>query len=1118
MHNRQLFPLEAVKDQFRLVKIQMFNWGTFAGVSEFVIADKGYLFVGPSGSGKSTILDAHAALLTPPKWLDFNVAAREADRRGKDRSAMTYVRGAWAEQTGDSGEFVSQYLRTGTTWSAIAETYRHGNGKCVVVAQVLWVRGNSNLNGDVKKQFLVLEREFDVRELQFFAASNFEVRRIKRELTDAYVTDEFSAYQERFRRVLGIDTERALRLLHKTQSAKNLGDLNVFLRDFMLDDPETFEVANRLVAEFGELHAAHQAVVTARRQIETLAPARTSREELASQKIARAQLEELWAGVTTYRDTRRRLLLEANIHELGMQVEGAKLEAHRLRERAQQETELLRGLEDQRRGMGGGIIEHLETQIAATEGLKGACLRKRESAATACKTLGWEVPDNPANFVRLSGEARERLLRADDALEQREAQKDSLKRRQEELGKRLQELRSEVEAMERQRSNIPARMLAVRHAVAAALGLSDERLPFVGELLEVKQDEQRWRGAIERVLHGFALSLLVDDRYYAAVSSHVNRQHFGERVVYFRILSEQSVLRAAGPNCVAVKLSVAPGAHAEWLRSELRSRFDYVCAETDQEFRAAPKAITAMGQVKHNSTRHEKDDRHRVDDPRHWVLGFDNTEKLELFKREGHEVTDELTGVQKALAEARTEDRRHQEQLFACQNLANSTWDEIDLHALVTRVEALRKQVQSEREARPDLRELEQQVASQKEAQATAQNELIKAEAEVSRLAKAIADDESRLKALARDLARATLTPAQVRGLDDRYSRLDSEITIDSLADATTRVTKMLGEDRETVNRQIGELTRQIEDRFKEFNRNWPAEAGGLDPAIASAPDYFAKLGRLETDGLPKFEQRFLKLLHEQSDQNLMLLSSKLEQERKAIRDRMDMVNESLEKAPFNPGTHLVIETADRQIEDVRAFRRSLTQSLSHSFTDDRAAAEQRFEALNALVKRLSSQETADRSWRALVLDVRQHVEFVAKELDEANVEVEVYRSGAGKSGGQRQKLAATCLAAALRYQLGGTDRSLPSFSTIALDEAMDKSDAEFTSLAMNIFKTFGFQMIVATPLKSVMTLEPFIGGASFVHIRDRKNSAVIPIEYDAATQRLQLTQEIRDVEAAAVS
>ncbi len=51
----------------------------------------------------------------------------------------------------------------------------------------------------------------------------------------------------------------------------------------------------------------------------------------------------------------------------------------------------------------------------------------------------------------------------------------------------------------------------------------------------------------------------------------------------------------------------------------------------------------------------------------------------------------------------------------------------------------------------------------------------------------------------------------------------------------------------------------------------------------------------------------------------------------------------------------------------------------------------------------------------------------------------------------------------------------------MVLDEAFDKADNEFTALAMNIFDNFGFQMVVATPLKSVMTLEPFIGGACFV-------------------------------------
>jgi uncharacterized protein YPO0396 len=140
---------------------------------------------------------------------------------------------------------------------------------------------------------------------------------------------------------------------------------------------------------------------------------------------------------------------------------------------------------------------------------------------------------------------------------------------------------------------------------------------------------------------------------------------------------------------------------------------------------------------------------------------------------------------------------------------------------------------------------------------------------------------------------------------------------------------------------------------------------------------------------------------------------------------------------------------------------------------------------------------------------VRQHVEFIGREFDEDGQEVQVHQSGAGLSGGQRQKLATTVLAAALRYQLGGSDTGLPRYAAVVLDEAFDKADNEFTALAMNIFTNFGFQMIVATPLKSVMTLEPFIGGACFVDIRERKTSSVLLIDYDEEGQRLKLAEHM---------
>jgi len=324
-----------------------------------------------------------------------------------------------------------------------------------------------------------------------------------------------------------------------------------------------------------------------------------------------------------------------------------------------------------------------------------------------------------------------------------------------------------------------------------------------------------------------------------------------------------------------------------------------------------------------------------------------------------------------------------------------------------------------------------------------------------------------------------------------------------------------LSKEIEEHNRGISGCEKIIENRFADFKRQWPMDAGDMDTSLASASDFFAKLVRLETDGLPAYEQRFFELLQNQSHQNLAALSTYLNDARKAILERMELVNDSLSQVPFNQSasqqTYLHIDATDRQLPEVKEFKQDIQQALSHAWSEDREFAESRFIALRRLVERLSSQDPDQKRWRDSVLDVRQHVEFIGREIDEGGVEVEIYRSGAGKSGGQRQKLATTCLAAALRYQLGGNEHGVPMYAPVVLDEAFDKADNEFTTLAMNIFTNFGFQMIVATPLKSVMTLEPFIGGACFVDISDRRVSGVLLIEYDHDRQRLKLPEHAHE-------
>jgi uncharacterized protein YPO0396 len=1112
------------REQFRMSRLQVYNWGTFSDVHDIPITEQGFLFVGRSGAGKSTLLDAIAALLVPPRWVDFNAAAREAEKTGRDRNLVSYIRGAWAEQKDDaSGEIATRYLRPGTTWSALALTYRNALDRHVVLVQLLWLRGNANGPGDVKRHFMIFERPLELNELEVFGQSNLDVRKLKQTLDDGFHRGEFSAYAERFRRLLGIDSEMALRLLHKTQSAKNLGDLNSFLRDFMLDKPATFEVAERLVSEFDELNAAHQAVVTARRQVETLVPAREKHQHRESLLNQRGGLNELLAGIDSYAGRRRIDLLKEQIERLNIQADGLEGEISRKQAALNQHGETLRDLERRHREVGGDQVETWEAEKSSLEQQREQCLRKQGQAKEACRQLDWVFTDSPHLFAELVGEARQELERWESGSSEIREKRDLLVIQKKETETAFTQTVGEVKALERQPSNIPAHMLDLRREIAMSIGVSESTLPFIGELIEVKPDEAQWQGAIERVLHGFALSLLVDERHYSALSNHINSRHLGQRLVYYRTGQvEREQVRPVRTDSLVLKLIIKECNQAEWLSTELRRRFDYDCVDSIQSFRRADRALTREGQVKHSKTRHEKDDRHDVGDRLFWVLGFDNREKLALYRKQAQELAGEISDLEERIKTLTDQEGSRAKRAIHCQTLVNLQWQEVDVAPLLTGIDKLQRRIRDALEGNTELKNVADQIERQKKVVKGADEALRKTTIEYEKVVGQVDEHEETLKSLQDDPTIVPLTSGQQQGLDERIDALRKTVRLDNLDSLMRSVERSINQEIGEINRSMGECERIIAKRLDEFVHEWPAEAEGLDASLAAASDFFAKLTRLETDGLPAHEQRFFELLESQSHQNLAALSTYLSDARKEILERMNLVNDSLAQVPFNQSTnqttYLQIDPSDRQLPDVREFKQEIQQALSHAWSEDRELAESRFLALRRLVERLSSQEPENKRWRQAVLDVRQHMEFIGRETDESGVEVEVYRSGSGKSGGQRQKLATTCLAAALRYQLGGNEHGVPMYAPVVLDEAFDKADNEFTALAMNIFKNFGFQMIVATPLKSVMTLEPFIGGACFIDISDRRVSGVLMIEYDSEQQRLKLPAHAHQVASLEVS
>ena len=112
-----------------------------------------------------------------------------------------------------------------------------------------------------------------------------------------------------------------------------------------------------------------------------------------------------------------------------------------------------------------------------------------------------------------------------------------------------------------------------------------------------------------------------------------------------------------------------------------------------------------------------------------------------------------------------------------------------------------------------------------------------------------------------------------------------------------------------------------------------------------------------------------------------------------------------------------------------------------------------------------------DRRWTAKVTDVRNWFVFAASERwREDDAEYEHYSDSGGKSGGQKEKLAYTILAASLAYQFGlewAAVRSR-SFRFVVIDEAFGRGSDESTQYGLELFSKLNLQLLIVTPLQKI--------------------------------------------------
>lgn len=1110
--------------QWRLARVEVANWGTFCGYHSLDIHRKGLLITGASGSGKSSLLDAITMVLTPPRNRHLNAAARSGSSKGEDRTPPSYIRGAYKHEENSSGEIASSFLRPRTaTWSGIMLRYENGletsdkspaqssspqarPNEPVNLLALFNLKAGSNSTEGLSQAFAVIRGTVALPEFEAFAVNGIDSKRLKAACpTGTQVFREHSAFETAFCRQLGISGPKTLELLHKTQAAKNFGSLDELFRNFMLDRPKTFDQAEDAVEQFTALSQAHAGVVSQREQMRHLEPL-VEIEKRNAQAADRAaetkRLTDCLSGCTA------QLAFEVTERERAVLLsKGDQLQEALNSTRAEQQF-AHQALDQAQRALGeagGGALDLAESQLLTYEKQHDQVHINRERLLVDLRCA--QIEGLPRTYAEWQELRRTLGSKATEAQAEQDANQDDHYRsygRVPDLQGRIESVQEELRYLRQRQTNIPQKLNRVREAIALHLGIDATNLPFVGELVSVKPEYDSWRGAIERLLENGAKTLLVSSRNIPAVSRYVESHHLGTRLEFISVPSEVEVpKRSFGQLSLVNRLSVKQHAkHPEfshWTSRHLRERYDYACVDSPDDLSNHRFALTIAGQIKRDN-RYVKDDRHPLDDRTRWVLGYDNDGKIEQFSLQLETLQKQLTEARKTAQALSEKTQRARDLQRAKTQLDESDWSNYDIASVeeeYRKAKAFYEQLSRGNTKLEEAMALRDDARQRSEAADAAAN---KAQLETERNAHDLA-------ALAQQAAQQTERmqkfEAPTSDEADRLRNLFQKVSktfdrsVQEVYQTSTEVQSHLYTKR--VQAQSEEQkTRNAAERIEhDYHQRWPLESADLTTTFDDIDAYLAMYHQIKATGLPDYEQRFLHVLHDFGQDQITVIASTIRHAFREVQDKLIPVNSSLGLSKYSPTTHLQIKAKDAKSAQVLEFLDNLKEITRGTWDEsDIAAAEKRFNKTNDVIKRLKSSEYADVTWRKACLDTRQHVSFIANEIDTDGNVVNVHSSDTGLSGGQKQKLVIFCLAAALRYQLADENQPAPRFGTVVLDEAFDKADPAFARIAMDIFQVFGFHMILATPYKLVTVLAPYLGAIAVTTCKDSKYSSLSPVSF----------------------
>ncbi|MFA6689656.1 MAG: SbcC/MukB-like Walker B domain-containing protein [Sphaerochaetaceae bacterium] len=1135
MTNEFLFDDLIEKTGYRLSVFELYNWGTFDNhIVHLELGGENSLLTGGNGSGKTTIVDAILTLLVPSEYISYNISSGKEGRDG--RTMDSYVRGAWSTHKGDDQYSASKdYLRDRTTHSILLGTFINaGAEQPITLLQIHYY----NPSGALQHLYAIFDQAVTIRQLQATAGvfNPAQLRNYKSSITDQYAQgvqffDTFRSYSKVFGERVGFRSrEKALKIFSKTVGMKDLTNLNEFIRNHMLDESDFESEFKNLSDSYDNLHNTQLEIEKDDEQLRQLKrildEGRRYGEKIAEYGATKQDEDfcEVWKAWQSKRflafeiDKFRaeRSLVSGELTEKQLAQESQEVKRDELKNQLNQ-NERYRQLEDQRRSLN------------AKQTLLAERMETREFYANRARHIDMQVPFDEAAFEANLFSLSRRQRSIEEKNESLQENINVSAQHRQELQTQLRITEEQIQALAGRNSNIPLPYLQERARLCQWLNVSEEELPFAGELMQVREDFESQRKIIELILHDFSLTLLIPQSLRNKVCQYLWANQVNVSLAYVALPKEQFLPTENDDEpllCNAIETK-EEHRYGSWVLSHLQQRFsNALVLSLDELFHTelaySERQITRDGLYYKAYAALEKQSDI-------YVMGWDTARKQEQLIIDKDNLLNAIDELDQAIKEDVRQIARNKEKIEAIIEIRTiGSYEKIDTRSPEAEIEEISCRIEEMEQCLGDVENLRKQLQrvdmSIRELKASCEHLV----SERGRIDGRLAQFEEMLGHRTQLLKEEDPQTLEQRCSDfsGRYDLPDIWSSLDSLDDAADRTRRQLDDSIQTLLAQMNDSKDRCLNLMSNFCKpgqdtltkypTWTSnllELGTEQFSMQDLPAFRKVYDHLLEDDLPRHKEQFASYRTSLIGKDVISFSRMLGSWQRMIDENIVDLNTSLQRINYNHDpqtgakTHIRIKKQPNPDDSVRTLKSLIRAAMPTPLIQENAPAQKKLEEQNqyfgqvdALLGFLRQDDV-----RQKVLDVRRWFVFAAEEYDvQSGDQLRYYQDSAGISGGQKAKLAYTIFAAAIakQFDVFSDESASRSFRFVLIDEAFSKIDDENSRYAMQLFTQLNLQLMVITPLDKGNLVLPFIRTVQVTECPNGKNSQVVSVRVEDFDER----------------